>query len=60
MSTNKAWHSVGDDCYHNNEKCTRGWMIPKSEQIEGTGDRPLCIVCRVLNEREREVSKQNE
>ncbi|MBU1320599.1 MAG: hypothetical protein KKG33_10365 [candidate division Zixibacteria bacterium] len=60
MSAVKSWHSVKEDCYHNNEQCTRGWMISKLDRLEGTGDKSQCVVCRVLNERARELSKQND
>ncbi|MBU1318371.1 MAG: hypothetical protein KKH67_04155 [candidate division Zixibacteria bacterium] len=57
MSAVKLWFSEKEDCYHNNEKCTRGWMITKKERLEGTGNKSLCVVCRVLNEREKQLSR---
>jgi hypothetical protein len=45
------WHSTspGDTVYHDNDKCIAGSRIDPTDRKEGTGGRPLCNHCAVLD-----------
>lgn len=47
--TNRAWHSVLRPVYHNNTACTEGNNIERRNLRSGTGGKPLCRKCVLLN-----------
>ena len=49
MPTVSPWHSVKEDVYHNNTKCTEGNNIERENRREGTGGKRLCQHCARLN-----------
>ena len=51
MTKVAAFHSKlpnDRNVYHNNNKCTEGDNIEKSNRVDGTGGRPLCEHCARL------------
>ena len=50
MAKVAAFHSKlpGTSRYHNNDKCTEGNNIEKSNRVAGTGGFPLCAHCARL------------
>ena len=47
-----AWHSKKRNVanvYHNNTKCEAGSRIEPQQVEQGTGGRPLCRRCKLLN-----------
>lgn len=51
MAQVRAFYSirVGEQVYHNNDKCTEGNNIEKYNWREGTGNKRLCQHCQKLN-----------
>lgn len=47
------FHSVKQNVYHNNSKCTEGNNIEKQYLQSGTGGKPLCKHCSSLNDQGR-------
>ena len=49
MPKTSAWHSVKEDVYHNNTRCTEGNNIETRNLRNGTGNNRLCLTCSRLN-----------
>ena len=49
MPKKAPWHSVKENVYHNNTKCTEGNNIEKENLRTGTGGKRLCTHCAELN-----------
>jgi len=43
------WHSIIASVHHDNTKCTTGNNIEAVNLRRGTGNKPLCKDCAVLN-----------
>ena len=43
------WHSSNSDVYHNNRNCQTGSSIAPENIQQGTGGKPLCQECELLN-----------
>jgi hypothetical protein len=51
--TNRTWHSILRNVYHNNTSCTEGNNIERRYLRWGTGGKQLCRNCALLNARGR-------
>jgi hypothetical protein len=49
MPQTYAWHSVRQPVYHNNTACHTGNNIERENLRAGTGGKPLCKMCALLN-----------
>lgn len=49
--TNRAWHSILRDVYHNNTACNTGNNIEREYLRLGTGNKRRCQECARLNSR---------
>ncbi len=49
MAKVAAFHSIKQDVYHDNNKCTEGNNIEKENLRTGTGGKPKCSHCSKLN-----------
>jgi len=50
MSQIMPFHAANADVHHNNDRCTIGKKIEKSNKKEGEGGRQLCEECERLNQ----------
>jgi hypothetical protein len=48
-STKAAWHSIKSEIYHDNTACNTGNNIEPEHLRQGTGGKPLCNECKLLN-----------
>lgn len=55
MPSMPAWHVPADPYFHDNTECFRVAEVPLPDRHPDEGGRPLCKVCRKLNEAEREA-----
>ncbi len=49
MARTSPWHSVKQSVHHDNTSCKTGNNIERENLREGTGGKPLCQECAVLN-----------
>lgn len=49
MAKTAAFHSIKQNVYHDNTKCTEGNNIEKENLRSGTGGKPKCAHCARLN-----------
>jgi hypothetical protein len=49
MTRVSPWHSPHQLVHHNNTRCTEGNNIESYNRKAGTGGKPLCRHCAVLN-----------
>ena len=49
-STKAAWHSIKSEIYHDNTACSTGSNIEPEHLRQGTGGKPLCNECNLLND----------
>jgi hypothetical protein len=52
MPETTPWHSPSESVHHNNTECVRGARIPVAERTAGDGGKPLCPICKRLDEAE--------
>jgi len=49
MPRKSPWHSIKEDVYHDNTKCTEGNNIEPENYREGTGGKRKCQHCARLD-----------
>jgi hypothetical protein len=47
------WHSIKQDVHHDNTRCTEGNNIESYNRRDGTGGKPLCYHCSMLDSQGR-------
>jgi hypothetical protein len=48
------WHTREDYVHHANTECLHSRLVEVADRQPGTGGKPLCKVCEVLNRADRE------
>lgn len=49
MAKVSPFHSIKQNVYHDNNKCTEGNNIEKVNLRQGTGGKPKCLHCAKLS-----------
>jgi hypothetical protein len=48
------WHTREDYVHHTNAACLHTGLVEVADRVPGTGGKPLCHVCELLNRVDRE------
>lgn len=49
LPKHSPWHVIDEDVHHNNSLCTAGNSYEEDKLRSGTGNKPLCKECKMLN-----------
>lgn len=53
MPKHEPWHHTDEDVHHNNTACSASSIYEENKLRSGTGGKPLCKECALLNAAKR-------